>query len=87
MVAALVMSWLKVLAPFTSFDFIALAATLVGGFPMFEEAYGAVRERRMTMELSMTIAVVATLIIGQFFTGLVITFFVIFAELLEHLTV
>ncbi len=87
MVVALVLSWLKVLAPITSFDFIALAATLVGGFPMFEEAYGAVRERRMTMELSMTIAVVATLIIGQFFTGLVITFFVIFAELLEHLTV
>ena len=35
----------------------------------------------------MSIAVVATLAIGQFFTGLVITFFVLFAELLEHLTV
>ena len=87
MAVALLLSWLKVLAPVTSFDFIALAATLVGGFPMFEEAYEAVRERRMTMELSMTIAVVATLIIGQFFTGLIITFFVIFAELLENLTV
>ena len=87
MVVALMLSWLRVLTPITSFDFIALAATLVGGFPMFEEAYEAIRERRMTMELSMTIAVVATLIIGQFFTGLVITFFVIFAELLEHLTV
>ncbi len=87
MAVALVLSWLRVMTPITSFDFIALAATLVGGFPMFEEAYEAVRERRMTMELSMTIAVVATLIIGQFFTGLVITFFVIFAELLEHLTV
>jgi len=84
---ALALSWLRVLIPLTSFDFIALAATLIGGFPMFEEAFEAVRERRMTMELSMTIAVVATLIIGQFFTGLVITFFVIFAELLEHLTV
>ena len=87
MAFALILSWLRVLSPITSFDFIALTATLIGGFPMFEEAYEAVRERRMTMELSMTIAVVATLIIGQFFTGLVITFFVIFAELLEHLTV
>ena len=41
----------------------------------------------MTMELSMTIAVVATLFIQQYFTGAIITFFVQFAELLEHLTV
>ena len=87
MAVALVLSWLKVWTPVASFDFIALAATLGGGFPMFREAYEAVRERRMTMELSMAIAVVATLLIGQFFTGLIITFFVIFAELLEHLTV
>ena len=87
MALALVVSRSTVLTPFLSFDAVALAATLLGGFPMFREAYEAVRERRMTMELSMTIAVVATLVIGQFFTGLVITFFVIFAELLEHLTV
>ncbi len=87
MAVALALSWLKVWTPVASFDFIALAATLVGGFPMFREAYEAVRERRMTMELSMAIAVIATLLIGQFFTSLIITFFVIFAELLEHLTV
>jgi len=87
MALALVVSRSAVLTPFLPFDVVALAATLLGGFPMFREAYEAVRERRMTMELSMTIAVVATLVIGQFFTGLVITFFVIFAELLEHLTV
>ena len=80
MALALVVSRSAVLTPFLPFDVVALAATLLGGFPMFREAYEAVRERRMTMELSMTIAVVATLVIGQFFTGLVITFFVIFAE-------
>jgi Cd2+/Zn2+-exporting ATPase/Cu+-exporting ATPase len=41
----------------------------------------------MTMELSMTIALVAALAIGQFFTALVIAFFVLFAELLEGYTV
>jgi len=70
-----------------SFDFIALGATLAGGYPMLKEAFENIKERRMTMELSMSIAVLATLAIRQFFTGLVITFFVLIAEFLEHLTV
>ena len=54
---------------------------------MYEEAFEAIRKRKMTMELSMSIAVIATLLIGSFFTGFVITFFVLIAELLEDLTV
>jgi len=84
---ALLLSWLEAWKFIIGFDFIALAATIIGGYPMFEEAWEAIKERRMTMELSMAIAVIATLLIGQFFTGLVITFFVLFAELLEHFTV
>jgi len=87
MVVALILSWLGVWKFFFAFDFIALGATVIGGFPMFREAYEAVLERRMTMELSMFLAVTATLVIGQFFTGLVITIFVMVAELLEHQTV
>jgi Cd2+/Zn2+-exporting ATPase/Cu+-exporting ATPase len=68
-------------------DWLAFVATLVGGFPIFEEAWENVRKRRMTMELSMTIALVAALCIGQFFTALVIAFFVLFAELLEGFTI
>lgn len=68
-------------------DWLAFAATLIGGFPIFEEAWENLRKRRMTMELSMTIALVGALCIGQFFTALVIAFFVIFAELLEGFTV
>lgn len=71
----------------TSFDLIALAATIIGGYPMAKEAFEAIRKRRMTMELSMSIAVLATLMVGQFLTGLVITLFVLIAELLEDLTV
>lgn len=41
----------------------------------------------MTMELSMTIALLAALAIGEFFTALVITAFVLAAEVLEGLTV
>lgn len=68
-------------------DWLAFAATLIGGFPIYAEAWENLRKRRMTMELSMTIALVAALGIGQFFTALVIAFFVLFAELLEGMTV
>jgi len=68
-------------------DWLAFAATLIGGWPIFEEAWENLRKRRMTMELSMTIALVAALCIGQFFTALVIAFFVLFAELVEGYTV
>ena len=87
MAVALTLSWLGVWKIFSSIDFIALTITVIGGYPMYKEAYGNIRSKRMTMELSMTIAVIATLFIQQYFTGAIITFFVQFAELLEHLTV
>ena len=68
-------------------DWLAFAATLIGGFPIFKEAWENLRRRRMTMELSMTIALIGALAIGQFLTALVIAFFVLFAELLEGFTV
>src|SRR5437899_8288576 len=68
-------------------DWLAFAATLIGGFPIFKEAWENLRKRRMTMELSMTLALIAALCIGQFLTALVIAFFVLFAELVEGYTV
>ena len=68
-------------------DWLAFAATLIGGLPIYEEAWENLRKRRMTMELSMTIALVAALCIGQFLTALVIAFFVLFAEMVEGYTV
>jgi heavy metal translocating P-type ATPase len=61
--------------------------TLVGGYPIFHEAYENITQRRMTMELSMAIAIVAALAIREIFTALVITLFVLVAEILEGLTV
>lgn len=82
-VLASLLGWWR---PFLQRDWLAFAATLAGGFPIFAEAWDNLRRRRMTMELSMTIALVAALCIGQFFTALVIAFFVLFAELLETYT-
>ena len=68
-------------------DLVALVGVLVGGYPIYREAFEALRERHMTMELSMTLAIVAAAIIGEGFTALVIVLFVLIAEVLEGLTV
>jgi len=80
-------SWLFPWEPFLRINLVALAATLIGGYPIFREAFEALRERRMTMELSMTIALVAALTIREAFTAVVIVLFVLVAEVLEHMTV
>ena len=79
--------WFHLWEPFHKVSVIGLAATLIGGYPIFKEALENIIERRMTMELSMTIALVSALAIGEFFTALVITAFVLAAEILERLTV
>src|ERR1700693_3370470 len=66
---------------------VGAICTLVGGYPLYHEAYENITQRRMTMELSMAIAIVAALAIREIFTALVITLFVLVAEILEGLTV
>jgi heavy metal translocating P-type ATPase len=79
--------WFRLWEPFPQISVIGVAATLMGGYPIFKEAFENVVERKMTMELSMTIALLSALAIGEFFTALVITGFVLAAEVLEGLTV
>jgi heavy metal translocating P-type ATPase len=79
--------WFRVWEPFPRISIIGILATLIGGYPIFKEAYEDIVNRKMTMELSMTIALLAALVIGEFFTALVITLFVLIAEVLEGLTV
>ena len=81
------MVWFRVWEPVSGLSIVGLGATLIGGFPIFKEAAENLFARKMTMELSMTIALVAALLVGEFFTALVITLFVLGAEILEGLTV
>lgn len=73
--------------PVAAVDLVAIVGTAVGAYPIVREAMSALLARRMTMELSMTIAFAAALAIGEYFTALVIVLFVLVAEVLEHLTV
>src|ERR1700691_6042733 len=79
--------WFRLWEPFPHISVIGIAATLIGGYPIFKEAFENIVERKMTMDLSMTIALLSALAIGEFFTALVITGFVLAAEVLEGLTV
>ncbi len=69
------------------FVIAGVICALVGGYPIFHEAVENILQRRMTMELSMAIAILAALAIREVFTALVITLFVLVAEVLEGLTV
>jgi len=84
---AAVAVWFKLWEPFSAVSVIGIVGLVVGGWPILKEAFENVLERRTTMELSMTIAIVAAAAIGQFFTALIITLFVLVAEVLEGLTV
>src|SRR5579871_1407193 len=79
--------WFRAWEPFAHVSVIGVLGTLIGIYPILKEAAENVMERRMTMELSMTIAILAALVVGQFFTALVIVLFVLIAEVLEGLTV
>jgi heavy metal translocating P-type ATPase len=79
--------WLHAWEPFTTFSIIGVTGLLVGGWPIFKEALENLLAKRMTMELSMSIAIIAAAAISEFFTALVITLFVLVAEVLEGMTV
>ena len=79
--------WFHLWEPFSRVSIIGLVAALIGMYPILKEAFEAVAAHRMTMELSMTLAIGAALAIGQFFTALIIILFVLIAEVLEGMTV
>lgn len=83
-VTAATLSWLA--APWWLTVPIAAVGLVVGCWPIVAEAWEDIRSRRMSMELSMLIAILAAALIGEWVTALVITAFVLAAEILEDLT-
>jgi Cd2+/Zn2+-exporting ATPase/Cu+-exporting ATPase len=79
--------WFRIWEPFPHLSVIGVVTLLIGGWPIFHEAVENALQRKMTMELSMSIALIAAAAIGEFFTALVIALFVLVAEVLEGLTV
>src|SRR3989441_5041806 len=81
------LTWLRLSDRVFGIDPLVFLGILIGGFPIFRTVLAALRARRMTMELSMTIALGAALAIGEVFPALAIIFFGLAAEVLEDRTV
>jgi heavy metal translocating P-type ATPase len=79
--------WWRLWEPFPAISLIGVLGLAAGGWPIFKEAVENLFAKRMTMELSMSIAIIAAAAISEFFTALVITLFVLVAEVLEGMTV
>jgi len=85
-VAALV-SYLGLPHGITPIDILAVGASLIGGYPVFMETSRALRHRFINMEVSMTVAIVASLLVAQFTAAVVVTFFVLLSEFIESYAV
>src|SRR5437660_11954897 len=80
---AALFSYLGLWRSFSPIDFVAIGATRVGWYPVFVETFHSLRHRSINMEVSMTVAIVASLLVGQFTAAVVITFFVLLSEFIE----
>ena len=73
-------------APGWAVGAVGAVVLAVGCWPLLVEAASDLRERRMSMELSMLLAIVAAAAIGEWVTALAVTVFALCAEVLEELS-
>jgi heavy metal translocating P-type ATPase len=79
----IVVGWLHLLKPIWLGNIIIIVAVAAGGYPIFKESFFALKKGRVNMELSMVIAIVASLVLFQFLPAIVITFFALLSEFVE----
>lgn len=65
---------------------LAVAAVLLGGFPIFRNVLRALRNRSVTSHALMTLGILGALAIGQYAAAAIIVFFMRFADFLEGFT-
>ncbi len=80
-------SYLGILRGLAPIDVVAIGATLIGGYPVFIETFHSLRHRSINMEVSMTVAIVGSLLVFQFTAAVVVTFFVLLSEFIESYAV
>ncbi|TBR08578.1 MAG: cation-translocating P-type ATPase [Candidatus Nitrosotenuis sp.] len=76
-------AWLRLAQPDWIGNTIVTLGVLIGGYPILKESLYALRKGRVNMELSMVIAIVASLVSLQFLPAIVVTFFAILSEFVE----
>src|SRR3989441_6062370 len=83
MAVAAISSWSGILGQLLPVDVVAIAATLLGGYPVYRETLRALRHGHINMEVSMAVAIFASLIVRQFTVSVVITLFALLSEYIE----
>jgi heavy metal translocating P-type ATPase len=76
-------AWIHLLQPTWLGNIVVVIAVLAGGYPIFKESFFALRKGRINMELSMAIAIIASLVLYQYLPAIVITFFALLSEFVE----
>ena len=76
-------AWLQIIQPDWIGKIVVTLTVIVGGYPLFKESLYALRKGRVNMELSMVIAIIASLALSQFLPAIVVTFFAILSEFVE----
>jgi cation transport ATPase len=78
-----VVAWMHLLQPAWVENIIVVVAVFAGGYAIFKESLVALGKGRVNMELSMVIAIVASLALYQFLPAIVITSFALLSEFVE----
>src|SRR5215211_7371904 len=82
-VVTLFVAWLHLLQPNWLANIVIVITVIAGGYPIFKESLYALRKGRLNMELSMVIAIIASLALFQLLPAIVITFFALLSEFVE----
>ena len=80
-------AWLQLIPSTMISNVIITLAVIIGGYPIFKESFLALKKGRVNMELSMVIAIIASLLLLQFLPAIVITFFALLSEFIEEFIV
>lgn len=84
-VTAVALLWSRALPGWMSLR-AGLVVVIGGGLPIYRNTYASLKARSINVDTFLTLAVVASVAIGEVQAALVIVFFVLVAELLEDLT-
>lgn len=80
-------AWLHELPSVLISNLVIIITVVTCGYPIFKESFSALKKGRINMELSMVIAIIASLLLLQFLPPIVITFFALLSEFIEGLIV
>ncbi len=81
-----ILSWTRIPPPNLGFD-VAVAAILLGGYSILRDAYYSLRAGSVDVPVFMSIAIVASTVMGQYLSAAVVALFVLVFEFLEDFAI